>query len=63
MTNLVLAATMRVSAACNLLVGVRKMENLLDTVKADSLVLETDDIARMQKDCDAVVQAAACAVK
>lgn len=59
LTNLVLAATLRLSAACNLLVGVRKMENLLDTAKADSLVLEADDIARMQKDCGAVVKKAA----
>ncbi len=59
MTNLVLAATMRLSAVCNLLVGVRKMENLLDTVKTDNLMLEEQDALRMQRDCVALVKAVA----
>jgi methylglyoxal reductase len=63
LTNLVLAATMRLSSACNLLVGVRKMENLLDTVRAVGIVLDAADAARMQRDCAALVQKSAALTK
>jgi aryl-alcohol dehydrogenase-like predicted oxidoreductase len=54
---------MRLSSACNLLVGVRKMENLLDTVRAVGIVLDAADAARMQRDCAALVQKSAALTK
>lgn len=57
-TNLVMACTMGISDSCNLLFGVRKMENLLDTVKAVDIVMDKKDIDRMWNDSLSVIEKA-----
>ncbi len=49
-SSLVLAYTMQTSKTFNTLVGVRRMENLEDSVKAASLQLDSVDIATMNTD-------------
>ncbi len=44
-TNVALAYTMGISPVFNTLVGVRRMENLADSIKAANLVLDLEDLA------------------
>lgn len=48
LTNIALAYTMRTSPVFNTLVGVRRMENLADSIKAANLVLDDGDLALLE---------------
>ena len=50
--NLVQAWMLHQSASLNLLTGVRRIESLLDTVKAVDICLTNEDAQRMRTDCD-----------